>query len=36
LLTTKVFQWAEAQVTNFKEELVSVDEFVSKQHHHHY
>ena len=36
LLTNKVFGWAETQVVNYKEELMSVDEFVSKQHHHHY
>jgi trigger factor len=36
LLTTKVFDWAAGQVENFKDEIVSVDEFVSKQHHHHY
>jgi trigger factor len=36
LLTNKVFGWAETQVGNYKEELMSVDDFVSKQHHHHY
>lgn len=36
LLTNKVFGWAETQVVNYKDEVVSVDEFVSKQHHHHY
>ena len=36
LLTNKVFGWAETQVSNYEEELVSVDDFVSKQHHHHY
>ncbi len=36
LLTNKVFAFAETQVGNYKEELMSVDEFVSKQHHHHY
>jgi trigger factor len=36
LLTTKVFDWAAGQVENYKDEIVSVDEFVSKQHHHHY
>ena len=36
LLTNKVFGWAESQVENYHEELMSVDDFVSKQHHHHY
>lgn len=36
LLTNKVFDWAESQVENYKDEVVSVEEFVSKQHHHHY
>ncbi len=36
MLTNKVFGYAETQVGNYKEELMSVDEFVSKQHHHHY
>lgn len=36
LLTNKVFVWAESQVTDYKEELMSVDDFISKQHHHHH
>jgi trigger factor len=36
LLTTKLFNCAETQVGSFKDELMSVDEFVSKQHHHHH
>jgi trigger factor len=36
LITGKIFSWAETQVTNYHDEFVSVEEFVSKQHHHHY
>ena len=36
LMTDKLFTWAEGQVTNFQDELVSVEEFTAKQHHHHH
>lgn len=36
LLTSKLFGFAETQVTNYDEQLVSVEEFAAKQHHHHY
>jgi trigger factor len=36
LLTNKLFGFAESQVTNYDEQLVSVEEFAAKQHHHHY
>ncbi|HSR39221.1 MAG TPA: trigger factor [Phnomibacter sp.] len=36
LMTDKLFTWAEGQVTNFQNELVSVEEFTAKQHHHHH
>jgi trigger factor len=36
LLTNKLFVFAESKVTSYDEQLVSVEEFASKQHHHHY
>jgi trigger factor len=36
LMTDKLFTWAESQVTSFQDELVSVEEFTAKQHHHHH
>jgi trigger factor len=35
LLTEKLFSWAETQVS-YKEETVSAEEFLAKQHHHHH
>jgi trigger factor len=35
LLTEKLFSWAETQV-QYKEETVSAEEFLAKQHHHHH
>ena len=35
LLTEKLFSWAETQVA-YKEETVSAEEFLAKQHHHHH
>jgi trigger factor len=35
LLTEKLFSWAETQV-QYKEESVSAEEFLAKQHHHHH
>ncbi|HSC54339.1 MAG TPA: trigger factor [Phnomibacter sp.] len=36
LMTDKLFTWAAAQVTNFKDEEVTAEEFTAQQHHHHH
>ncbi len=36
LLINKLFNWAETRVGSFKDEPMSVEEFISKQHHHHH